>query len=121
MLAGWSRSAAAPGNRNDVAVARHTLAHLLAGDQTILATQAIGASTRSPHPGLTTADELSATSTSTNTAGSGLRVEHVIARLKDWPVPRQCRRRRHAINRSLQISPGLQNLNTRTQQLRVIS
>jgi len=47
------------------------------------------------------------------------RVEHVIARLKDWQILRQCRRRGDAINHSLQIIAGLWNLKTHTQ-LRVI-
>jgi DDE superfamily endonuclease len=43
------------------------------------------------------------------------RVEHVIARLKDWQILRQCRRRGHAINHSLQIITGLWNPKTHTQ------
>ncbi|MGV7354139.1 transposase family protein [Mycobacterium kansasii] len=35
------------------------------------------------------------------------RVEHVIARLKDWQILRQCRHRGQAINHSLQIIAGL--------------
>ncbi|HEX9831774.1 MAG TPA: hypothetical protein VGA66_01590, partial [Mycobacterium sp.] len=42
------------------------------------------------------------------------RVEHVIARLKDRQIPRQCRRG-PAINHSLQIAGGLWNLKTRKQ------
>jgi len=37
------------------------------------------------------------------------RVEHVIARLKDWQILRQCRRRGDALNHSLQIIAGLWN------------
>jgi hypothetical protein len=48
------------------------------------------------------------------------RVEHVIARLKDWQILRQCRRRGEAINHSLHIIAGLWNLKTRNQ-LRVNS
>ena len=48
------------------------------------------------------------------------RVEHVIARLKDWQILRQCRRRGDAINHSLQIIAGLWNLKTH-KQLRVNS
>jgi DDE superfamily endonuclease len=48
------------------------------------------------------------------------RVEHVIARLKDWQLLRQCRRRGHAINHSLHIIAGLWNLKTH-KQLRVNS
>jgi hypothetical protein len=47
-------------------------------------------------------------------------VEHVIARLKDWHILRQCRRRGQAINHSLQIIAGLWNLKTHNQ-LRVNS
>jgi hypothetical protein len=38
------------------------------------------------------------------------RVEHAIARLKDWQILRQCRRRGDAINHTLQIIAGLWNL-----------
>jgi Transposase DDE domain len=48
------------------------------------------------------------------------RVEHVIARLKDWQLLRQCRRRGDAINHSLHIIAGLWNLKTHNQ-LRVTS
>jgi DDE family transposase len=43
------------------------------------------------------------------------RVEHAIARLKDWQILRQCRRRDQAINHNLQIIAGLWNLKTHTQ------
>ncbi len=48
------------------------------------------------------------------------RVEHVIARLNDWQIHLQCRRRRHAINHSLHFIAELWNPNTR-RQLRVNS
>jgi hypothetical protein len=51
---------------------------------------------------------------------SAPRVEHVITRLKDWLILRQCRRRGEAINHSLQIIAGLWNLKT-DNQLRVTS
>ncbi len=35
------------------------------------------------------------------------RVEHVIARLEDWQILRQCRRRDNPVNQSLQIIAGL--------------
>ncbi|MGH3971050.1 MAG: hypothetical protein ACRDTV_23820 [Mycobacterium sp.] len=47
-------------------------------------------------------------------------VEHVIARLKDWQIPRQCRRRGYAINHHREIIAGLWHLKTRNQ-LRVTS
>lgn len=43
------------------------------------------------------------------------RVEHVLARLKDWQILRQCRRRGHAINHSLHIIAGLWNIKTHNQ------
>ena len=48
------------------------------------------------------------------------RVEHVLARLKDWQIPRRRRRRGHAINHSLHIIAGLWNIKTHNQ-LRVTS
>jgi hypothetical protein len=48
------------------------------------------------------------------------RVEHVIARIKDWQILRQCRRRGQAINHSLHIVAGLWNLKNQGQ-LRVNS
>jgi hypothetical protein len=48
------------------------------------------------------------------------RVEHVIARLKDWRILRQCHRRGQAINHSLETIAGLWNLKTHNQ-LRVNS
>jgi hypothetical protein len=41
------------------------------------------------------------------------RVEHVIARLKDWQILWQCRRRGQAINHSPHTVAGLCNLKTR--------
>jgi hypothetical protein len=43
------------------------------------------------------------------------RVEHLIARLKDWQILQQCRRRSEAINHRSQIITGLWNLKTRNQ------
>jgi hypothetical protein len=48
------------------------------------------------------------------------RVEHGLARLKDWQVLRQCRRRGDAINDNLHIIAALCNLKTHNQ-LRVNS
>ena len=42
-------------------------------------------------------------------------VKHVIARLKDWQLLCQCRRRGKAINHGLQLIAGLWNLKTRNQ------
>lgn len=49
-----------------------------------------------------------------------VRVEHVLARLKDWQILRECRRRGHAVNYSLQLIAGFWNLKTH-KQLRVNS
>ncbi|KAA1248385.1 hypothetical protein F0Q45_20915 [Mycobacterium simiae] len=60
---------------------------------------------------------LAASSPITTTALTGAfraRVEHVLARLKDWQILRQCRRRGHAINHSLHIIAGLWHLKTDT-------
>ncbi len=43
-------------------------------------------------------------------------VEHVIARLKDWQILRQCRRKGDSLDKLLQIIAGLHNLR---QQLRI--
>jgi hypothetical protein len=109
-----------PGNRHDVSVARHTVAHLLDGTRPILGDGG--------YRGI-------ATITSPRRATNGsiihdhhyrahrrirARVEHVIARLKDWQILRQCRRRGQAINHSLHITAGLWNLKTHNQ-LRVNS
>ncbi|MGH3957949.1 MAG: hypothetical protein ACRDTL_02990, partial [Mycobacterium sp.] len=48
------------------------------------------------------------------------RVEHVIARLKDWQILRQRRRHGQAINHSHHIIAGLWNMKTHNQ-LRVTS
>lgn len=108
-----------PGNRNDVIVARRTVAHLL-DDRVVLGDGG--------YRGITSI-------TGPTRDGTGCivddqhyrahrriraRVEHVIARLKDWQILLQCRRCGHAINHSLQTIAGLWNLKTHTQ-LRVTS
>jgi hypothetical protein len=108
-----------PGNRNDVIVARHTVAQLL--DRRVI----LG---YGRHRGIPTV-----TGPQRDHSGriihdnhyrkhrrTRARVEHVIARLKDWQILRQCRRRGQAINHSLQIIAGLWNLKTHNQ-LRVNS
>jgi hypothetical protein len=109
-----------PGNRNDVIIARHTMAHPLTGQRVILGDSGYRGITsittpRRDHTGRTIHDDHYRTHRRTRA-----RVEHVIARLKDWQILRQCRRRGDAINHSLQIIAGLWNLKTR-RQLRVIS
>lgn len=109
-----------PGNRNDVIVARHTVAQLLAGGRQILGDggyRGIKSITtpRRDNTGRIIRDDQYRAHRRIRT-----RVEHVIARLKDWQILRQCRRRGHAINHSPRIITGLWNLKTRNQ-LRVNS
>ena len=103
-----------PGNRNDVIAGRHTVAHLLTGHD-ILGDggyRGIAASTtpRRGHTGRIIRDDHQRTHRRIRA-----RVEHVIARLKDWQTLRQCHRRGDAINHSLQVIAGLWNLQTHNQ------
>jgi DDE superfamily endonuclease len=98
-----------PGNRNDVIVARHTVlpgldGRVFLGDGGYRGIASI-TTPRRDHSGRIIRDD-------NDRAHRRLRarVEHVIARLKDWQILRQCRRRGHAINHSLQIVAGLWNL-----------
>ena len=108
-----------PGNRNDVIVARNTVAHPPAGHHVVgdggyRGTTSI-TTPRRDHTSRIVHDGHHRTHRRTRA-----RVEHVIARLKDCQIPRQCRRPGEAINHSLQIIAGLWNLKTHTQ-LRVTS
>ena len=94
-----------PGNRNDVIVARATVAHLLNGRQEILGDGGYRGITpittpRRAHTGRIIRDDHYRAHRRIRA-----RVEHVIARLKDWQIVRQCRRRGHAINHSSTSSP----------------
>ncbi|HXO51680.1 MAG TPA: transposase family protein, partial [Mycobacterium sp.] len=89
-----------PGNRNDVTVARATVAHMLTGHE-ILGDRGHRAITtittpRRDHSGRIIRDDRYQLHRRIRA-----RVEHVIARLKDWQILRQCRRRGEAINHSL--------------------
>jgi hypothetical protein len=104
-----------PGNRNDVIVARHTVAHLLTGNQVVLGdggNRAITTITTPPRDksGRTIRDHRWRLN-----ARIRARVEHVVARLKDWQLLRQRRRHGNAINHSLHIVAGLWNLKTHTR------
>jgi hypothetical protein len=108
-----------PGNRNDVIVARHTVMQLLEG-RVVLGDGGYRGITsittpRRDHSGRIIRDDHYRMHRRIRA-----RVEHVIARLKDWQILRQCRRRGDAINHSLHIIAGLWNLKTRNQ-LRVKS
>jgi hypothetical protein len=108
-----------PGNRNDVIVARHTVLQLLDG-RVVLGDGGYRGITsittpRRDHSGRIIRDDHNRVHRRIRA-----RVEHVIARLKDWQILRQCRRRGDAINHSLHIIAGLWNLKT-CNQLRVNS
>lgn len=101
-----------PASRNDVLVARHTLAQLLTGERAVLgdggyrgidtiATPARDRSGRIIHnDGYPMHRRVTA------------RVEHVRAPLKDWQILRQSCRRGHTINHARHIIAGLWNLKT---------
>lgn len=109
-----------PGNRNDVEVARHTVAALLNGDRVILGDGGYrGINTiTTPVPDRT--GRIIRDHRWRRHRRIRARVERVIARLKDWQILRQCRRRGHAINHNLQIVAGLWNIKTH-KPLRVAS
>jgi len=110
-----------PGNRNDIVVARHTLAHLITGGRRVT----LGDGGHREIATITTPRH----DTTARIIGDQhwrvhpripARVQHLIARLKDQQILRQCRRGGNAINHTLQIIAGLCNLKTHTQ-LRVKS
>jgi hypothetical protein len=116
-----SRSAGAgPDDRNEIVAARHTVAHLLDGGRGIL-----GDGGYLGIPTITTSRrDKSACTMPDNHYRQRRRitacVQHVIARLKDWQILRQCRRRGNAVNQAHRIIAGLWNLKAH-KQLRVKS
>jgi DDE superfamily endonuclease/Helix-turn-helix of DDE superfamily endonuclease len=108
-----------PGNRNDVIVARHTVAHLFEG-RVVLGDGGYRGITSITTPRRNNTGRIIRDHHYRAHRQIRARVEHVIARLKDWQILRQCRRRGDAINHSLHIITGLGNLKTRNQ-LRVTS
>jgi len=109
-----------PGNRNDVVVARHTVADLIDGSQTVLGDGGYRGITTITGPRRGPGGRIIRDHHWRAHRRIRARVEHVIARLKDWQIPRQCRRRGPAINHTLHIVAGLWNLKT-YRQLRVTS
>jgi hypothetical protein len=103
-----------PGNRNDVIVARHTAVQLFDG-RVVLGDGG--------YRGITSIITPRRHKTGRTTHHNHYRahrrirarVEHVIARLKDWQILRQCRRRGQAINHSLHFIAGPWNRKTRNQ------
>jgi hypothetical protein len=108
-----------PGNRNDVVVARHTVVELLDG-RVVLGDGRYRGITSITTPQRDHTGRIIHDDRYRRHRKIRARVEHVIARLKDWQTLRQCRRRGHAINHSLQAIAGLWNLKTHNQ-LRVTS
>ncbi len=104
-----------PGNRNDVIVARHTVAHLLDGTRAILGDGEYRGITTITGPRRDYSGRIIRDHHYRKHRRIRARVEHVTARLKDRQILRQCRRRGHAINHSLHITAGLWNLKTGTQ------
>jgi len=108
-----------PGNRNDVIVARHTVAQLLDG-RVVLGDGGYRSIATITTPRRDITGQIIRDDHHRAHRRIKARVEHVIARLKDWQLPRQCHRRAKAINHNLQIIAGLWNLKTH-KQLRVNS
>ncbi len=97
-------------NRNDVIVARHTVAHLLDSGHMILGDGGYRGIRTITSPRRDTTGRIVQDNRYRRHRRIRARVEHVIARLKDWQILRQCRRRGQAIDHSLQIITGLWNL-----------
>ncbi len=108
-----------PGNRNDVIVARHTITHLLNG-RAVLGDGGYRGITSITSPRRDKTGRIVRDDPYQTHRRISARVEHVIARLKDWQILRQCRRRGQSINHRLQIIAGLWNLKT-ASRLRVNS
>lgn len=109
-----------PGNRNDVIVARSTVAHLLNGTWRLLGDGGYRGIATITSPRRGPDGRIIHDSNYRKHRRIRARVEHAIARPKDWQILRQCRRRGQAIDHSLHIVAGLCNLKTRAQ-LRVNS
>lgn len=101
-----------PGNRNDVVVARRTVPHLLTGERVILGDGGYRGIDTITTPARDRSGQIIRDDDYRVHRRVRARVEHVLARLKDWQILRQCRRRGHAINHALHIIAGLWNLKT---------
>jgi len=111
---------AGPGNRNDVIVARATVADLLASGHVVFGDGGNHGINTITTPRRDQTGRIAHDQHYRAHPRITARVEHVIARLKDWQILRQCRRRGHAINDTLHTVAGLWNLKTH-DQLRVNS
>ena len=105
-----------PGNRHDVVMARHTIAHLLTGERVILGDGGYRGIDTITTPARDNTGRIIHDDLYRKHRRIRARIEHVIARLKDWQILRQCRRRGQAINYSLHIITGLWNLKTTAAQ-----
>ena len=94
-----------PGNRNDVVVARQTVAHILTGHHEILGDAGYRGIDTITSPARDKTDRIIRDDHYRTHPRIRTRVEHDIARPKDRHILRQCRRRGEAINHSLQITP----------------
>lgn len=101
-----------PGNCNDVVVARHTVAHLFACEQVVLGDGGYRGIDSIITPRRDKTGRIIHDHHYRIHRRIRARVEHVIARLKDWQILRQCRRRGNAINHTPHIIAGLWNLKT---------
>lgn len=96
--------AAWPGNRNDIVVARNTLPAFEDG-QIVLADGAYRSL-----PGITIPPPRTEHTARSAHRQLRARIEHVIARLKDWQILRQCRRRGHSIDLAFRAVAYIYNL-----------
>lgn len=96
-----------PGNRNDDVVARHTVADLIDGSQTVLADGGYRGITTITGPRRGPDSRIIHDDHYHRHRRIRARVEHTIARIKHWQILRQCRRRGEAINHSLHTIAGL--------------
>lgn len=100
-----------PGNRNDIIVAKATMTKVVSQAPGAV----LGDGTYQSMPGVTTPKRDSSGKTLRDQAWETHRklrasVEHVIARLKDWQILRQCRRKAKGIDQALQAVAGIYNL-----------
>lgn len=102
-----------PGNRNDIVVVKETLADILAA----AAGAVLGDGGYRSHPNITIPPPRDQPDARAAHITARARVEHVLARLKDWQILRQCRRKGDAINQITKAVAYLHNL----KQLRFIS
>jgi len=100
-----------PGNRNDIIVAKATMTDIVSQAPGVV----LGDGAYQSMPGVTTPKRDSSGKIIRDEAWELHRklrasVEHVIARLKDWQILRQCRRKAKGIDQALQAVAGIYNL-----------